>query len=151
MKGKARRIKPLQGHEQRAANAFLRSVVFTYDSRWMLEREGDARKACEPRFKRPFTSTYMSPERRAAYIGMFTKETVYKLQARWFIECWVWFRDDDGKVYAEQGQMISDFGKINDAMPAFEKNARRVERRRKPQTLSALRMARRSLQRSATF
>lgn len=120
-KAKSKKLRPLRGHEQKAANSFLRSVVFSYDSRWLLEKEGDARKACVPHFKRPWTNTYMRPEIMDAYIGMFTKETVYNLQARWYIECWVWFKDPNGGAYVEQGQMVSDNGKINDAMPAFER------------------------------
>jgi hypothetical protein len=118
----ARKLRPLNGHEQRAANAFLRSVVFTYDSRWILEAQTiEHGKACKPHFKRAWTSTYMGPQERSAYIGMFTQETVYKLQARWYIEVRAWFSDGKGGVYAEEGQIVSDYGKINDAMPALEK------------------------------
>lgn len=110
------KLRPLSGNEQRAANAFLRSVVFTYDSRWLLEKEGDAAKACVPHFKRPWTSGYLPPAERDAYLGMFTKEVVFKLQARWYIEVYAWFRDERGNVYREDGQVFSDFGKINDSM-----------------------------------
>lgn len=112
--------KHLTGRDAKCANAFLRSVVFNYDSRWMLEREGEAKKACEIRFKRPFTSSYMPPKEREAYHAMFAKEVVFNLQARWLIECDVVFNDGQ-QDYIESGQIVTDVCGINEAMPAYER------------------------------
>lgn len=115
------KAKYLTGRDARVCMAFLRSVVFTYDSRWLLEKTGDAAKACVPHFKRAWTASYMSPKERDAYLGMFTKEVIFNLQARWYIEVTVWFRDRNGVLYPEQGQLVSGYGKINDVMPEFER------------------------------
>lgn len=115
------KAKYLTGRDARVANAYLRSVVFTYDSRWLLERTGAAAKACEPHFKRPFTSSYMKAEERDAYLAMFTKEVIFSLQARWYMELTVWFKDHAGLLYPEQGQLVSGYGKINDVMPELER------------------------------
>ena len=108
----------LKGRDARAANAFLRSVVIWYDSRWLLEREGDEGRAADFHFRQPFAKGRMSNEEYQAYRGMFIKEAL-KLNARWLIVCNVHFHDGK-QEYIESGEIVTDQCRINDAMPAFE-------------------------------
>jgi hypothetical protein len=117
---KKRKHKPLAGHEQRTAQSFLRTVIFEYDSRWEETKQGEARKACVPRFTGLFSSSYMTQQQRQAYIDMFAREAIFKFQAPWLIECDAVFNDGE-RDYIESGQIVTSHCKINDAMPAFER------------------------------
>lgn len=101
----------LKGRDARAANAFLRSVVIWYDSRWLLEREGDEGRAADFHFRQPFAKGQMSNEEYQAYRGMFIKEAL-KLNARWLIVCNVHFHDGK-QEYIESGEIVTDQCKIN--------------------------------------
>lgn len=106
----------LKGHEARTANAFLRSVVIHYDSRWPLENEDG--RASKFYFRQVFAKSRMTEEEYNAYQGMFIKEAL-KMSAKWYITCDVIF--NDGKQeYIETGEIITGQCRLNDAMPAFE-------------------------------
>lgn len=108
----------LRGREARAANAFLRSVVINYDSRWLLEKGGDEARAATFHFKQNFTKAPMTKDEYNAYLGMFIKEAL-KLNERWVIECNAHFHDGR-QEYIETGEIVTSQCKLNDAMPAFE-------------------------------
>lgn len=116
---KKKKMKPLAGHEHRTAQSFLRTVQFHYDSRWLVTKEGEHKRACVPTFTGLFSASRMTPKERQNYIDMFAREVVKNFQAPWIIEVQVYF-DDGVTVYVEEGQMVTATCKINDAVPAFE-------------------------------